>query len=470
MGPYAAGIDLGTTNLELILADLGKRCIAEQYSAPVRRIAGGNPYAFEQDAAGIVASVRELLGKVKAPVCSVGITGQVHGIVYTDEALKPLSPLYSWLDRRGAEPWKNTTPRAVLEEKTGFLLPAGYGLLTHYANRLFGRVPAAARRLMGITELVAGTLTGAPLSETDDSILASFGGWEPAGAYRETLLAEALSPACPAFLGAAPHFSLAGRLAGGLCPGGANAAGSGSGGVPVAYPVGDNQAGFFGALPRPEESCLISIGTSGQISLFSGSAVCPPGMELRPYLGKGYLQVGATLAAGKTYEALASLVGEIIRASGAKIGGEAVFALMKQAAQEAGETSLVFETTLNGTRPDAAKRGAITGISPDNLKLGSLVLSAIDGIVRELADFTKQSGVSFGAVKRITITGNAPRKNSLFRESARRQFGREIRMPAFDGAGLGAAIIGAIAAGVIGEGESAGIIEQFQEYGTRGAV
>jgi sedoheptulokinase len=448
MGICAAGIDVGTTNLGLILADLENFRIVERYSAPVRRIVSDNSYAFEQDAVGIVTSVKELLGKVKTPFASVGITGQVHGIVYTDETLKPLSPLYSWLDRRGVEPWNNSTPQAALEEKTGLRLPAGWGLLTHYANRLFGRVPVAARRVMGITELVAGSLTGAPLTKTDDSILASFGAWDPAGSGREALLAEVFSPGGLEFLEAAPPFSLAGCLV--------------DGGVPAACPVGDNQAGFFAALPRPEEACLISIGTSGQISFFSKTAVCPPGMELRPYLGKGYLQVGATLAAGKAYEALASLAGEIIRAAGNQIEDEGVFTLMKQAAEEKRNTSLVFETTLNGTRRDTAKRGAVTGISLDNFTLGDLVLAAIDGIARELAEFTKQSGVSFGGLKYISVTGTAPRKNRLFLEALGRQFNREVRMPGFDGAGLGAAIIGAVAAGLVKAEETAGLIEQFQ--------
>jgi sedoheptulokinase len=185
-------------------------------------------------------------------------------------------------------------------------------------------------------------------------------------------------------------------------------------------------------------------------------------MELRPYLGKGYLQVGATLAAGKSYETLASLVREIIRASGNLIEDEDVFTLMKQAAGAAGKTSLVFEATLNGTRRDTAKRGAITGIGLDNLTLGGLVLSVVDGIVRELADFTKQGGVSFDGVKYIAVTGSAPRKNGLFPEAVRRRFNREVRVTGFDGAGLGAAIIGAAAAGLIGDGETAGVIGQFQ--------
>jgi sedoheptulokinase len=451
-GVYAAGIDVGTTGIELLLADLERFRIAARFSAPVRRILSGNPYAFEQDAAGIAASVRELFGKLKLPVSSVGVTGQVHGIVYTDEALKPLSPLYTWLDRRGVEPWKGSTPQSALEEKTGIRLPAGWGLLTHYANRLFGRVPAGARRVMGIAELVAGILTASPLSRTDDSMMASFGAWESPGVYRNSLIAEVFSPDCPAFLEAAPPFAVAGKLVKEVFPGAA----------PVAYPVGDNQTGFFGAIPRPDESCLISIGTSGQISFFSTSAACPAGMELRPYLGKGYLRVGATLTAGKSYEALFALVKEIIHVSGGRIGDEAVFALMKQAAKAAGKTSLVFETTLGGTRREAAKRGAITGIGLDNFRLGDLALSAIDGIVREIADFTVPAGgASLDGISYVTVTGSAPEKNALFIEAVRRQFGRDVRIPAFNGAGFGAAIIGAVAAGLVKDSETAGLIERF---------
>jgi sedoheptulokinase len=451
MSVYVAGIDLGTTNLELILLDLERFIVAERFSATVIRIENPNVYAFEQDAESIVASVKELLGRVKPPLSSVGITGQVHGIVYTDETPRPLSPLYCWLDRRGVEPWNCSTPQALLEKKTGIRLAAGVGLLTHYANRLFGRVPVGARRITGITELVAGSLTGSPLSATDDSILASFGTCEPDGSLREALLAETLSSGKLEFLDAAPPFTIAGYLTGGLCPGGE---------IPVAYPVGDNQAGFFGTIPSHENACLVSIGTSGQISFFSKEAVCPAGMELRPYMGKGCLQVGATLTAGKSYEALAGLVKEIIHASGGHVEDEAVFTLMKQAAKKAVETPLVFETTLNGTRRDTEKRGAITGIDLDNLKLGNLTLAAIDGIVNELAGFVRD--VSFNKISYVALTGSAPRKNELFVEAVRRRFKSDVRVPRLDGAGFGAAIIGALSAGLIKEDDTAEIIRRFQ--------
>jgi sedoheptulokinase len=458
MGLYAAGLDVGTTNIELLLVDLASCRVAARFSAPVRRLASDNPYAFEQDAAGVAVSVRELFGRLTQPVASVGITGQVHGILYTDDALRPLSPLYNWLDRRGVEPWNGGTPQSALEERTGIRLASGAGLLTHYANRLFGRVPSGARRAMGIAEFVAGNLIGTPLYGTDDSMLAALGMREPTGVPRTALLEEVLSSDCPAFPEAAPPFSLAGHLVDGVCPvrtGGA---------TPVACPVGDNQAGFFGALPRPEGSCLVSIGTSGQISFFSRDAACPAGMELRPYLGKGYLQVGATLAAGKSYEALASFVAEIVRASGSAIEDEAAFTLMNEAARAAGGTSLVFETSLGGTRQHAAKRGTITGIGLDNFRLGELALAAIEGIVRELAEFTEQEGCPLEGLRRIAVTGSAPGKNPLFLEAVRRRFKDRICEPALGGAALGAAVIGALAAGLVGDGDTAGLIEGFNDY------
>jgi sedoheptulokinase len=228
--------------------------------------------------------------------------------------------------------------------------------------------------------------------------------------------------------------------------------------------VGDNQAGFFGAVPCPEGSCLVSIGTSGQISFFSKNAACPAGMELRPYLGKGYLQVGATLAAGKSYEALASFVAEILRAFGNKIEDEAAFALMNKAARAAGGTSLVFETTLGGTRQDAAKRGTIMGIGLDNFRLGELTLAAIEGIISELAEFTEREGCPLDGLKRVAVTGSAPGKNALFLEAVKRRFKDKSCEPAFGGAAFGAAVIGAVAAGLVKDGDTAGLIERFNDY------
>jgi sedoheptulokinase len=456
---FAAGLDIGTTNLELSLVSLDSCRIEERRSQPVKRVASGDPYAFLQDASGILQSVEEMLDSIKQPISSIGITGQVHGIVYTDGNGKPLSPLYSWLDRHGTEEFHGSTLQKILAEKTGVTLPAGYGLLTHYANRLFDRVPKGAARFTGINELVAGFLAGKPLGTADSSDLACFGGFDPVtGEQNIRLLEEVLPDPSPKFLTLAKPFSLAGIA---------------RSSVPVAVPVGDNQAAFFGLISNPEESCLISIGTSGQISVYSKTHDCPDTMELRPFILPGYLQVGATLCAGKAYEILASLFRETINryAAAAKLSFElsdnAIFDMMKDAVREilregAGPAPLVFDTAINGTRRDSARRGSIAGITLDNFNMGNLVLGNIDGIVRELADFRKDLGPAFDPIKSVVVAGSAVRKNDLFIRALERQFNLEIKIPPFDGgAALGAALIGAVAGKLIDPGDIPAIIERF---------
>ncbi|MDR2758155.1 MAG: hypothetical protein LBB78_02105 [Spirochaetaceae bacterium] len=449
-----AGIDIGTTNVELFLVDLDACRIRERRSAPNRRVDSEDPRAYFQDPQGIINSVREMLASVTGPIHSLGVTGQVHGIVYADEGGAPLSPLYTWLDRHGSEPLGKTSPQKQFAEKTGLTLPVGYGLLTHYANCLFKRVPHGARRILGINELVTGAILGKPLEKTDASNLACFGAFDPVkNGFNRPALEEALSLRPLTFLELAEPFTLAGET---------------PEGVPAAYPVGDNQAGFLGTVARPAETCLISIGTSGQISVYSPLEQCSPAMELRPYLGLGYLHVGATLAAGKAYEVLADLFREIIRRGGSgPADDEAVFRLMKEAARENSPASpLVFDTTLNGTRRDPVRRGSITGIGLDNLTVGNLVRGSIDGIVRELVEFKRDLGPLFDPVTSIVAAGSAVRKNELFRESLKRQFNREIRVPGFDGgSALGAAFIGAIAAKLITPGDLEAIIDRFWEQG-----
>jgi sedoheptulokinase len=461
---YAAGIDVGTTNLELTLADLGEGRIRERRFAPNRRLPSTDPCAFLQDPAAIAGSLGEMLESVQASlgsgqIGSIGVTGQVHGILYTDEAGKPLSPLYTWLDRHGTETGNGPSPQELLAERTGVLLPPGYGLLTHYANRLYGRTPPGARRILGINELVTGALIGKPLDRTDATNLACFGGFDPVTeAQNPRLLEEALGPRAPAFLTLAPPFTLAGET---------------RQGVPVAYPLGDNQAGFFGSIPCPEESCLVSIGTSGQISLYAKSAACPESMELRPYLGLGFLWVGAVLCAGKAYEALAGLFQEVLRR--AQVPGsppaddELVYGMMREAAEEVlareaaeGASALRFDTAFNGSRRDPPRRGSISGIGLDNLTVGHLALENIRGIVRELAEFTRDAGAVFDSLGSIVVSGSAARKNRLFTAALEERFQRRIRIPPYDGGpALGAALTGAVSAGRISLGEVPAILERF---------
>ena len=434
----AVGIDIGTTNIGLVAVALDTAQVVERLSSPNRRIPSQDGFSYLQDPKTIAATAEELLSRLPMSASSIGVNGQVHGILYLDKRGKVLSPLYTWLDRRGTEQINGEVPRERLLARCGRILPNGYGLLTHYANRIMDLVPDGAARITGICEYVTERILGGPLDKTDESCLAPFGGWDHlSGKHDPVLLAEILPAGSPAFLAAAEPLSSAGRN---------------SAGIPVAYPVGDNQASFFALVIDPETACLVSIGTSGQLTLFSRSSRRIPSMELRPYFGLGSLQVNATLCAGKAYEVLERFCQSILTRGDIKDADETfVYSLMEAAAREPGcGEALRVETSFNGNRADPSIRGSITGIGLDNLSLGSLVRGTIDGIVRELKDCRVDLGEEFRSISTRIATGNAVRKNPLLVESLQRQFGLDTMAPDIDNAAaVGSALVGAVAAGTI---------------------
>jgi sedoheptulokinase len=449
---YTLGIDIGTTNLNVSLLDLDERRIVQRRSAPNPRFPSPDEYAYLQDPGLIIASVRDMIASIQEPISAMCVTGQVHGILYVDSQGRPLSSLSTWLDRRGTVSLPSQggkTAQTLLFEKTGIHLPNGYGLLSHYANRWLGLVPPGAHRILGILEYVTGELVGEVLTRSDGSTLGPFGGFDPVTERQNpVLLNEVLDSPTPGFLSPARPFEIAGTTARG---------------IPVTYPVGDNQAGFFGLIARPASTCLVSIGTSGQISVFSPSSVCAPTMELRPYLGLGFLHVGATLCAGKAYEVLQKFLQEVLKAGGISVEDEAVFRMMARSAQAVGAPSpLEVDTAFNGSRSDAHRRGSIRGITLDNLTLGNMVRGTVEGIIRELEEFRQGAEGIFRDLRTLVATGSAVRKNPLFSQELERQFNLELRIPQIDGgAALGAALIAAVGAHLVSLPDLEGLIDDL---------
>lgn len=63
---------------------------------------------------------------------TIGLTGQMHGILYIDEDGNCVSPLYTWQDGRGNLPeFDGKSVVCLVKEETGFSISTGYGLATH---------------------------------------------------------------------------------------------------------------------------------------------------------------------------------------------------------------------------------------------------------------------------------------------------------------------------------------------------
>ena len=84
----------------------------------------------------IIAVATEILdGFIDDDVSVIGVTGQMHGIVYVDTYGKAVSPLYTWQDERGNLPYKDTTYASYLNSFSG------YGNVIDFYNKENGLVP-----------------------------------------------------------------------------------------------------------------------------------------------------------------------------------------------------------------------------------------------------------------------------------------------------------------------------------------
>ena len=127
------GLDLGTTTISAAVLDADGRLLCTR-TVPGGAAVAGQPWERKQDARGIEHAALSLLDGLLQEfpdIGCVGLTGQMHGIVYVDAAGQLLSPLYTWQDETGAQPGPDGKSMAArLTARTGYPLASGYGLVT----------------------------------------------------------------------------------------------------------------------------------------------------------------------------------------------------------------------------------------------------------------------------------------------------------------------------------------------------
>jgi xylulokinase len=108
MMDYLLGIDLGTTNIKVLLIDedgaIISSCSSEYpIEVPYHGFAEQNPNVWWENARKCIKKVMSESKIKSSKIASIGITGQMHGTVILNEDLKPLRPAIIWPDRRSVE-------------------------------------------------------------------------------------------------------------------------------------------------------------------------------------------------------------------------------------------------------------------------------------------------------------------------------------------------------------------------------
>ncbi len=431
------GIDIGTTSVcAVVLDENGKNLYTATRANTFGRV---NQSERTQDADGIVGLCKEIYCEAarKFNIKSLGVSGQMHGIIYVDEEGRAVSPLYSWQDERGNLPYLDGTYASVLSQKTGHKMATGFGSTSLFYDTVCKKIPHDAKKIVSVGDYVAMSIAKVKEPLVHTTVAASFGLFDVEKLEWDKAAIEKAGLSCSFFPKTTTDLSLLGKTAEG---------------VSVYTAIGDNQASVYGAV-KDNASFLVNVGTGSQISLITDKYVSVENGEIRPYLNGLYLLAGCPLCGGYSYNLLKKFFESV---SGGPVDYSTMNAWAEEALEEGDAPTVV--TQFKGTRKDPSARAFISGLSESNFNAKSLALGVLSGISRELYEFYDGFSVLVGKRTGLVGAGNAIRLNRVLRRVIENDYGLHLNIPAHkEEAAFGAAL----AAAEVKEGKS---LKHFIKY------
>jgi gluconokinase len=452
--PVVLGVDVGTTATKTtaFAPDGRALCGAERAYA----LHEPRPRRAEQDPADLVAAVLGTLGETAAALhalpgsprlAGIAVSTAMHGLCALDAADAPLTAVITWADTRAlaqAERLREEHPE--LHDRTGTPVhPMSPLVKLAWFREEEPATFAAARRWVGVKELVLHALTGEWV--VDESVASGTGLWDAATRDWD-----------PVALGLAGID--AGRLArlvpttavlGGLTPRAAEATG-----LPRATPVvagaGDGPLANVGVGALAPGVAACSIGTSGALRL----TVDRPGVDPRRRLFSYALDDARWVAGGAINNG-----GVVLRWAGEALapdlGPHPEGELLELAASApAGAEGLVMLPALLSERAPGwhgDPRAAFVGLTARHRR-PHLVRAAVEGVCLQLALVLASLRDAGHEVHELRATGGFAR-SPFWRQLLTDVLGLPIGFPeGHHGSGLGAALVGLRALGLAGPGDA----------------
>lgn len=410
--PVHIGLDIGTTTISLIVLEQDLKTICECYSiSHYSLISNNEPFHKIQSVDKLINKVNNLIEmavKYHKNVISIGLTGQMHGIVYIDKNGKAVSDLYTWQDKCGEQPYENTTYCSYLENITGEKTATGYGLVTHFYLMKNNELPQNACKFCTIADYVGMVLTKRDSPIVHLSNAASFGFFSCSKnefEYEKIIKSEIDIE----FL---PKITNENRIIGKYKN------------IPVSVAIGDNQASFAGSVDFPEKTVLVNIGTGSQISILSKDDKANGSFELRPYIGGLRLKCYSAICGGFSYAILENFIRHIVYSATGE-NKEQYELMEKIASGKENASGIIVNTTFNGTRQSPDVTGSIINITGENFTPENLIYGFSEGIINELY-FEYKKTIESQNIEHVVISGNGARKNKLIPQIVKKVFNKQV--------------------------------------------
>lgn len=422
------GLDIGTTTISAVVAENGKviESVTKDNHSFILTLNSFERVQSPEIIKKISISIVDELIEKYSDIEKIGITGQMHGILYLDSFGNPVSPLYTWQDGRGNQIYQNgMTYVEYLKKVTGVKCATGFGLVTHFYNMINDLVPSEAKVFSTIHDYIAMVFSNKKEPLVDASDAASFGFFDVEHKEFDLNKIEKVG-INPKILPKISETKSIGRYKNILI-----------------YPaIGDNQASFIGATSSNLHSVLANVGTGSQISIYSEDYKVCEGLETRPFPKKGYLLVGAPLCGGRSYALLERFFQSTALMLG--INKDNVYDDMANLLKNSTIPSNlpIFNPLFQGTRENPDLTASITNLSVDNFTPLHMIYSLMNGMVNELYEmyllYTKDNNKPLNFIG----SGNGLRRNTFLQECFSKIFNQKLQISSSqEEAALGAAML-----------------------------
>lgn len=424
----AIGIDIGIKNICGILIDAKTGAVEKNITFSNNSFAHfQSHFRKTQEVVKIVDIVDKILECLPLDgVSAIGITGQMHGIVYLDKKGNLASSLYTWQDNSGDLSYKGTTYAKYLGSYSG------YGNVIDFFNRDNGLRPKNAVTYCTIADYIAMKLCGLKEPYIHDSNAAGFGLYNI-----ETMKFDYdYNPKITR------DYAILGEYKG----------------IPVSVAIGDHQASVFSTL-SDEDSVLVNVGSVSKVSVISQAPIESPLHEVNPYFDNKYLISATSLGGGHTYSLLKDFYKAIVQ-NFTEVSDDEIYSYMNSIPINL-QNTLMIDTRFGGTIQKPDLTGSITNVKPDNFTPENFTTSTLDAISGELyCLYTKNVGIKKSG---LIGAGNGIRKNPALVKYLESRFKTIMKIPFHvEEAAFGAALYALISAGVFKNAEEAQKIVKFR--------
>ena len=449
------GLDIGTTTVCAVVLDAKKGDVLKSVTLPNDTFLDNTkPFEKIQDPEKILSKAMSLVDGLLCEyedVVSIGVTGQMHGLLYINEKGDAVSGLYIWQDASANEIYKDGKSYAqYLTELTGYKMASGFGGATYFYHTINNMVPEDAVKICTIHDYVAMKLAGLkePVMHTSDA--ASYGLFDIKNACFDRCAIEKAGLSFEMFPSVTDENMILGKK---------------NGEIPVSVAIGDNQASFLGSVNDIENCLLVNVGTGSQISFGTKSEKAPAGLEIRPCIDESRIMVGSSLCGGRAF----ALLEKFFRETAELVTGEEISSAYKgidaflEKAEKI-ENPLSFSTLFCGTRENPDDRAKVENLGIDNFTPGHFIYGVMTGMAEELYEMY-ETGIS-GCEERpglLIASGNGIRKNKTLQRIMSEFFGMEIKIPKHkEEAAYGSAIFSLTSAGIYDTIQSALQLIQYE--------